>query len=243
MRAPESSALGTNPRAPERATSGPKSDESRLDTSTMSGPLPLVSRPATSKPSMSGSWTSRRTRWAEPLGLGDARRSVSSFADDVEPLGLEQHASARTKGRVVVDDEDGQSHREAIVNADNTIPIRLATPPPRPRSRGTRRRDPARRRRPSRPRTRRAGLRARAGGAGVDPAVDLEGRSRADQRPQALDLAGAGGDERLAAPARVDRHAECESRSAATSASTRTGVPGQIATPAVQPASLIAPIA
>ena len=32
MRCPESSPLGTNPRAPERATSGPKSEESRLET-------------------------------------------------------------------------------------------------------------------------------------------------------------------------------------------------------------------
>ena len=39
MRAPESSAFGTKPRAPERATSGPKSDESRLETSTIVGPV------------------------------------------------------------------------------------------------------------------------------------------------------------------------------------------------------------
>ena len=31
-RSPDSSALGTKPRAPERVTSGPKSDESRLET-------------------------------------------------------------------------------------------------------------------------------------------------------------------------------------------------------------------
>src|SRR5690606_29027309 len=63
--APDSSALGMNPRAPLALTSEPKSDESRLDVRITAGPLagaPLagfVSREATSKPSMSGRFTSR----------------------------------------------------------------------------------------------------------------------------------------------------------------------------------------
>src|SRR3954466_1414762 len=68
---------------------------------------------------------------SEALGLGDARRAVSGFADDVEPLGLEQNAGARTEGGVVIDDEDGQRHREAIVNADNPISYTAGQTPAR----------------------------------------------------------------------------------------------------------------
>src|SRR2546428_9617607 len=60
--APDSSALGMNPRAPLRSTSGPKSEPSRLETRTTAGPAPpYVRRAATSKPSRSGRCTSRRT--------------------------------------------------------------------------------------------------------------------------------------------------------------------------------------
>src|SRR5262249_19164438 len=70
--APESSALGTNPRAPLRSTSAPNSDTSRLDVSTTAGELPFeVSRAATSKPSMSGSCTSSKTT------SGRSRRTAS----------------------------------------------------------------------------------------------------------------------------------------------------------------------
>ena len=57
MRATESSAFGTKPRAPLSATSVPKSQRSRLDVSTTAGPLPFraESRAATSNPSISGS--------------------------------------------------------------------------------------------------------------------------------------------------------------------------------------------
>ena len=73
MRAPESSALGTNPRAPERATSGPKSDESRLETSTMSGPLPLVSCAGDLEAVDVGQLDVEEDEVGpQPLGLGDA---------------------------------------------------------------------------------------------------------------------------------------------------------------------------
>src|SRR3954470_16577826 len=53
--APDSSAFGMKPRAPERSTRGPKSEPSRLETSTTAGPPSSVRRRATSNPSMSGS--------------------------------------------------------------------------------------------------------------------------------------------------------------------------------------------
>src|SRR4051812_42258408 len=60
--APDSSALGMKPTAPLRPTSGPKSEPSRLETSTTVGPpLRPVSRDATSNPSRSGRWTSSST--------------------------------------------------------------------------------------------------------------------------------------------------------------------------------------
>ena len=116
MRAPESSALGTKPRAPERATSGPKSDESRLETSTIAGPA-AVGEPRGDVEAVDVGQldVEQHEVGAQALGLGDPGRAVGRLADDVEPLGLEQHAGARTEGGVVVDDEDGQGHREAIV--------------------------------------------------------------------------------------------------------------------------------
>ena len=118
MRAPESSALGTNPRAPLRATSGPKSDESRLETSTMSGPLPFVRRRGDVEAvDVRQLDVEQHEVGPQAARLGDAGGAVGGLADDVEALRLQQHARARTKGGVVVDDEDGQSHREAIVNA------------------------------------------------------------------------------------------------------------------------------
>src|SRR5204862_2882690 len=63
MAGPDSSAFGTNPRAPDCSTSGPKSAASRLEVRITAGEPPFIvaSRLATSKPSKSGSWTSSRT--------------------------------------------------------------------------------------------------------------------------------------------------------------------------------------
>src|SRR5919199_5205743 len=52
------------------------------------------------------------------------------------------------------------------------------------------------------------GLGARAGGLGVDAAVDLDVDLRADEPPQPPDAVQRARDERLPAPPRVDRHAE-----------------------------------
>jgi hypothetical protein len=47
----------------------------------------------------------------EATRLFDGAGPVHRLADHVEPLALEQHASAGPKGRVVVDDKDGAVHR------------------------------------------------------------------------------------------------------------------------------------
>src|SRR6185437_863925 len=61
-RAPESSALAMNPRAPHDPTSVPKSLPSRLDVSTTWTPPSLpVTAEATANPSVSGSWMSSST--------------------------------------------------------------------------------------------------------------------------------------------------------------------------------------
>src|SRR5262245_14662351 len=62
IRSAEISSFGTKPRAPLSRSSGPKSDSSRVDVSTIAGLRPPAEIcAATSMPSMSGSWTSRST--------------------------------------------------------------------------------------------------------------------------------------------------------------------------------------
>src|SRR5581483_7024002 len=93
---PESSALGMNPAAPLRATSGPKSAASRLETSTTIGPSPFpVSSAATAKPSTSGSWTSSRTR------SGRSRRAASSADAPSTASPTTSNPSARRSARAV----------------------------------------------------------------------------------------------------------------------------------------------
>ena len=93
-RSPESSALGTKPRAPERDTSGPKSDESRLETRITAGASGwAVIASATWKPSVSGSCTSSSTT------SGRSRQvSVTAVAPSTaSPMTVNPSASSRMR--------------------------------------------------------------------------------------------------------------------------------------------------
>ena len=111
-RSPESSALGTKPRAPERETSGPKSDESRLETRITAGRVGMAgdARGDVEAVDVGQLHVEKHELRAQPTGLLDGARAVHGLADDVETLRFEQHASAGPKGRVVVNDEDGAVH-------------------------------------------------------------------------------------------------------------------------------------
>ena len=212
------------PRSALRAARSPTSRGSRRARS--SGPLPLVELRTRRR--------SRRCRGAgrrAGRGRGAARLAsaipdvaVSSLADDVEPLGLEQHAGARTKGGVVVDDEDGQSHREAIVNAETRSAIRLATPPPLPRSRGRQRQDRRRRTGRSRRRTAVAPACAQAPAVVVStpPSTSRAGPAPISARRRSI-LPGLAGMNGWPPQPGLTVMQSARSRSAATSASTRDG--------------------
>ena len=112
MAAPESSPLEMKPRAPLPRTSGPKSEESRLDVSTTAGaPWFAVMR--------CGDREAVEVREVDveqhEIGVQLPRRrdpagAVRRLADHVVALRLEQHAGGRAERRVVVDDEDGRHH-------------------------------------------------------------------------------------------------------------------------------------
>ena len=229
MRAPESSALGTKPRAPERATSGPKSDESRLETSTIAGSGAVgEARGDVEAVDVGQLDVEQHELRAQALGLGDAGRAVGGLADDVEPLGLEQHAGARPEGRVVVDDEDGQGHAGPIVNrVQHDLPIRLAAPPPRPRSRGTRR--PDRRRRTPRSRRRTASRPPRrtrpAVLASTPPSTSSAGPGPISARRRSI-LPGLRGRNAWPPQPGLTVMQSARSRSSASSESASTGVAG-----------------
>ena len=212
MRAPESSAFGTNPRAPERATSGPKSDESRLETSTMCGPV-AVGQPRGDVEAVDVGQLDVEQHEIGPQAarLLDPGGAVGSLADHVEPLRLEQHAGARTKGGVVVDDEDGQRHRDAIVNAGDTISYTAGYTPAasaisRNAAAGSAAPNTAE---PATNSVAPACAHAPAVLASTPPSTSSAGPAPISARRRSI-LPGLCGDERLAAPARVDRHAERE---------------------------------
>ena len=220
-RSPESSAFGTNPRAPERLTRAGRSPRSRGSRrgSRPANPGGPVMRAATSKPSMSGSCTSSSTSW----GL---RRQVSATAlapstaspMTLNPSDLEQHASARPKGRVVVDDQDGAVHRVRFSSPCEPVHIRLAVQhvnagflPGDGGRDGLDRCGGVLRAEHGGPGDEHRGARrgAARGRLGVDPAVDLEARRRRrSARGCAASLLERDVQERLAAPAGVDRHAQ-----------------------------------
>ena len=86
-----SSPFGMKPRDPEAVTSAPNSDASRLDTSTTWVRFPFdVSRDVTSKPSMSGSWTSRRTT----SGLSRATHASAEAPSSASPTTSKPSASS-----------------------------------------------------------------------------------------------------------------------------------------------------
>ena len=107
---PVRSALVRKPRAPDSATSEPKSVPSRLEASTIAAGEPASrSRAATSKPSMSGSSTSRRTTSGASRSAAATPDSPSlAVPDDGEAVGLEHDLRNGPEGRMVVDDQDRQ---------------------------------------------------------------------------------------------------------------------------------------
>ena len=154
----------------------------------------------------------------EATGLGDRARAVHRLADDVEPLRLQQHARARPKGRVVVDDQDGAVHR--VDSRHRANPFTYGWP--YNTSSWTFYRSTAAEMALTAsagscgaeyggPGDEHRGARRRRSGAAVSASIPPSTSSAgvvADQLAQALELADRGLQERLAAPAGVDRHAQ-----------------------------------
>ena len=206
-RSPESSALGTNPHAPDVVTSGPKSEPSRLEVMiTVGCSAYAVIRCADVEAVDVGQLDVEQHHLGpQPAALVQRRRAVDRLADDLEPLGLEHHPRAGPKGRVVVDDEDPVAHE--LVNDCGAAQMRRPYGWPHSAYRaaaatvGRQRQGLRPRRPPSPPRTR--SRRPRAHGPAVsrvDPAVDLERRPVADQRAQALELGQRARQERAGRP-------------------------------------------
>ena len=217
-RSPESSALGTKPRAPDVLHERP---EVRAVAARGQDHRRRARRSAmiwahTSKPSVSGSWTSSSTTSRpQPAALRRCAEAPSTASPTTsKPSDSSTMRALRAERRVVVDDEDRYGHVQGDCgrNAD-AAPIRLAilTASDGLHGRGRPPPGPARRTRPSRRRTGSRPPRAQGPAVlGVDPAVDLERRALADQRAQALELVERAREERLAAPARVHGHAQHE---------------------------------
>ena len=112
MAAPESSPFEMKPRAPLPATSGPKSEESRLEVRTTTGaPLLAVIRARDGEAVEVGEVdVEEHEVGVQLVRPARSRSAVRRLADDVVALGLEQHSCRRAEGRVVVDDEDGRHH-------------------------------------------------------------------------------------------------------------------------------------
>src|SRR3954465_4409677 len=180
-----------NPRAPERWTSGPKSELSREDVSTTAGaPSTLVIRAATSKPSRSGRLTSSRTR----SGCSSPAAAIAVRPSGASPITSNPSLSNR---RRAVDRKVGGSSTMRTLVLTGCINHRPFAGPERygwlhPGCRG----DVAvRLGRIGRPEERAAGDEEGGAGAGGDPgggrvdaAVDLDLDGVADERAQAGDL-------------------------------------------------------
>ena len=99
IRAPESSALGTKPQAPDVVTSGPKSEPSRLEVMITTG-CSVVARDlrADVEAVRVGQLdVEQHDLRPQPAALRDRRGAVGGLTDDLEALGLE-HACARSPG-------------------------------------------------------------------------------------------------------------------------------------------------
>ena len=134
MTSPESSALGTNPRAAdvddELAVVGAVRLETRITSGV--GPSPQQISAQRSKPVMSGSWMSRRTMpGIELADRVDRGGSVGCLAHDVEPRRLEHRPRGRPEARMVVDDQHGAAHVREIVADGGRVAVRLAVLPGR----------------------------------------------------------------------------------------------------------------
>ena len=111
-RSPESSALGTNPHAPDVVTSGPKSEPSRLEVmitvgcSAYAGDLLADVEPV----DVGQLDVEQHHLGPQAAALVQRARPVDRLADDLEPLGLQHHAGAGPERGVVVDDEDPVAH-------------------------------------------------------------------------------------------------------------------------------------
>jgi hypothetical protein len=117
MAAPDSSPLGTKPRAPLSATSLPKSQASRLEVSTMAVAVAFQAagdREAVGVGQLNVEEHHLRT---QPLRRRQRGRSVLRLAHHIESLRLEQHPHRRPKARVIVDDQDGWCHEPIVPHA------------------------------------------------------------------------------------------------------------------------------
>ena len=113
--------MGTNPRAPERVTSGPKSEPSRLETRITVGASSLAREPRRDVEAVDVGQlhVEQHHLGAEAAGLRQRLGAVGGFADHVEALGFEQHARAGAERRMVVDDEDPWTHGGQCDRGDN----------------------------------------------------------------------------------------------------------------------------
>ena len=177
--APESSPFGMKPRAPQRCTSGPKSEQSRLDVRTTAGAPSTLgdARRDVEAVEVREVDVEQHEVGVQLAGRSDGAEAVRRLADHVEALALQQEASGRPEGRVVVDDEDLRAHglfeSSALHRASY---LRLATP--------RRGRDLAVGRRPDRAR-RRARCRRRTAVAPGRPRTRRRSPRRCRRRPRA----------------------------------------------------------
>ena len=104
-----SSALGTNPRAPERSTPSPSAAASSVETSTTAASP--VSWPASVTPSPSGRLTSHTMQSGRSVARRlEPRRRVLGDAHDLIAARRQQHPRRGAECGGVVDDKDGAGH-------------------------------------------------------------------------------------------------------------------------------------
>ena len=106
--APESSALGTNPRTAASVTSGPYSAELRLEVRITAEGSPRRGQPGGDLEAVE-IWqlhVEQHEVGLELLRRRDGRLTVAGLADHVEALGFEQSPRAGPERRMVVDDQD-----------------------------------------------------------------------------------------------------------------------------------------
>ena len=128
--APDSSALGTKPRAPLAATSGPKSASSRLEVSTTAGPAAVARelRCDLEAVDVGQLHVEQHQVGGERARLAQAGRAVARLPHDVEALRFEQESRRGAEARVVVDDQHADGHLLPSSHTRERPPVRLASP-------------------------------------------------------------------------------------------------------------------